>query len=62
MIIYMIDYNIRLFNSVLYNTEIYLDEYPAVKTILDEPLGESNILSQLDTPPNVLHFIQNTVK
>jgi hypothetical protein len=36
----------RLFNSVLYNTDIYLDEYTAWKVILDEPLGESNMTSQ----------------
>ena len=26
----------------LYNTEIYLDEYTALMSVLDEPLGESN--------------------
>ena len=38
--------NYRLFNSVLYNTDIYLDEYTAWKVILDEPLGESNMTFQ----------------
>ena len=33
---------IRLFNISLYNTEIYLDEYTALMSVLDEPLGESN--------------------
>ena len=27
---------------VLYNTEIYLDEYTALNAVLDEPPGESN--------------------
>ena len=32
------------FNIVLYNTEIYLDSYPAAKTILDLPSGSSNMV------------------
>ena len=52
-----------LLNSVLYNTEIYLDEYPTVKTILDEPLGESNMVFTAGYESKYIFcIVPNTVK
>jgi len=48
----------RLLYILLYNTGIYLDEYTALKIILDEPIGESNISFKLCTSPNIFRIVQ----
>ena len=51
----------RLLDVLLYNTEIYLDEYTALKVILDEPLGESNMTFQAVYDVHVHLFNRNHV-